>query len=180
MKKMNKNASFVFYVCVLVAVMALVSANMISGLYARYTSGTDDSSGARVARFDVASKEKDGVALSIDLDFFDPEKQTDFFEFEVTSSSEVAVKYDVVLMLPGEMTELVLDGALIVKMDGSSSGVIDAASKTVTFEGDTFSPGTAQTYVHKITFEINPGTMLLDTVNITEPATLRIHAEQID
>ena len=180
MKKININAPFVLYICVLITVIALVSANMASGLYARYTSGSDDTAGARVAKFDVASKEKNGVALSIDLDFFDPEKQSDHFEFEVSSSSEVALKYDVVLILPEKMAELVSDGILIAKMDGSISGTLDAESKTLTFTGGSFAPASAQLYSHEITIEISPDTMPLLSLNITEPVTLRIHAEQID
>ena len=109
--------------------LVLLSSHITSGPYAKYSSQSTGSDGARVAKFDVASKEKNGVALSIDLDFFDPEKQSDHFEFEGSSSSEVALKYDVVLILPEKMAELVSDGILIAKMDGSISGPLDAESK---------------------------------------------------
>ena len=165
----------IFGICVV-----LLSFHMTAGPYAKYSSQSTGSDGARVAKFDVASKEKNGVALSIDLDFFDPEKQSDHFEFEVSSSSEVALKYDVVLILPEKMAELVSDGTLIAKMDGSISGTLDAASKTLTFTGGSFAPASAELYSHEITIEISPDTMPLLSLNITEPVTLRIHAEQID
>jgi hypothetical protein len=65
-------------------------------------------------------------------------------------------------------------------MDGSISGTLDAANKTLTFTGGSFDPASAQLYSHEITIEISPDTMPLLSLNITEPVTLRIHAEQID
>ena len=179
-KKQSSPRNFFIVWAIFGLAFVLLSSHISSGLYAKYSSVATGSDSARVAKFDVASEEKDGVPLSIDLDFFDPQKQADSFGFTVTSSSEVALKYDVVLILPEKMAELVSDGTLIVKMDGSISGTIDAASKTLTFTGGSFAPASAQLYSHEITIEISPDTMPLLSLNITEPVTLRIHAEQID
>lgn len=179
MKKMHVSATIWRTLAILI-VLVLASAYLTSYLAARFTSSGGDDDGARVARFDVAAKKKNDVPLSIDLDFYDPEKQTDFFEFEVSSTSEVAAKYDVVLILPGQMTELVSDGVLIVKMDGAGTGTVDTVNRSVTFEGGSFLPNATNTYTHEITLEIKTGTMPSFSFNITDPATLRIHAEQID
>ena len=179
MKKMHASATIWRTLAILI-VLVLASAYLTSYLAARFTSSGGDDDGARVARFDVAAKKKNDVPLSIDLDFYDPEKQSDSFEFEVISSSEVSSEYDVVLILPGQMTDLVADGVLIVKMDGSSTGTVDTANKSITFEGGSFQPSTTQSYSHTITLEIKTGTMPSFSFNITDPATLRIHAEQID
>ena len=182
MQKMTKKTPLVFHIGIALLCLVLFSAHLTSGLYARYTSEASSQDSARVAKFDVASKEKNDVALSIDLDFFDPAKQSDSIEFEVSSSSEVAVEYDVVLVLPEEMIKLVSDGAIIVKINTSVTGVIDDADNTITFEGGTLLPGATPGVSYTITLEIKPNTMLANPVNISgeNSATLRIHAEQID
>ena len=180
MKKSNKRAPLVFYIGVFLLVMTMFSINMTSGLYARYVAAVTSSDGARVAKFDVLSRKKEGVEFNIALNFFDPEKQTDNIEFEVTSSGEVAVRYDVVLVLSEETMSFVQDGSLIITIGESVSGTVDSDSKTVTFTGDSFSPNSDETHTHKITFKIKEGTMVSPDVNVTETATLRIHAEQID
>ena len=177
MKQSNKKAPLVFYIGACLLVMVLFSVNLTSGLYARYATEATGSAGARVAKFDVASEEKS--EFSIDLDFYDPAKQTASIQFEVTSSSEVAVEYDVVLELPEEIISLINSGVLIIKM-GDNAVYVDTANNTVTFEGESFSPSEKVTQQHTITLSINAGTMLFEDVTIVETATLRVHAEQID
>lgn len=177
MKQSNKKAPLVFYIGACLLVMVLFSVNLTSGLYARYATEATGSAGARVAKFDVASEEKS--EFSIDLDFYDPAKQTASIQFEVTSSSEVAVEYDVVLELPEEIISLINSGVLIIKM-GDNAVYVDTANNTVTFEGESFSPSEKVTQQHTITLSINADTMLFEDVTIEENATLRVHAEQID
>ena len=177
MKQSNKKAPLVFYIGACLLVMVLFSVNLTSGLYARYATEATGSAGARVAKFDVASEEKS--EFSIDLDFYDPAKQTASIQFEVTSSSEVAVEYDVVLELPEDIISLINSGVLIIKM-GDNAVYVDTANNTVTFEGESFSPSEKVTQQHTITLSINAGTMLFEDVTIVETATLRVHAEQID
>ena len=180
MTKLNMKTPVVFYVGLVLLCMFMFSLYLSGGMYARYATTDSGGDGARVAKFDVASKGENGIALNINLDFFDPAKQHDSIEFEVMSSSEVAVEYDVVLVLPEEMMELVSNGTIIIKMDVDVIGVVDDTYNTITFEGGSFLPGASQSAMHNITIEIKPGTMLVGTVNISSPATLRIHAEQID
>ena len=179
MKQSNKKAPLVFYIGACLLVMVLFSVNMTSGLYARYATEATGSAGARVAKFDVASDKKS--EFSINLDFYDPAKQTASIQFAVTSSSEVAVEYDVVLELPTQMINWISTGTIIINMDGTATYVIDTANNTVTFEGKSFSPNESTTIqTHTITLSINPKTILFTNVKITESATLRVHAEQID
>jgi hypothetical protein len=179
MKQSNKKAPLVFYIGACLLVMVLFSVNMTSGLYARYATEATGSAGARVAKFDVASDKKS--EFSINLDFYDPAKQTASIQFAVTSSSEVAVEYDVVLVLPEEIISLINSGVLSIEMDDKTFLYFDTANNTVTFEGKSFSPNESTTIqTHTITLSINADTILTDTVKITESATLRVHAEQID
>lgn len=179
MQKVTQKTPFVFYAGMVLLCLVLFSAHLTSGLYARYATEATGSAGARVAKFDVASEEKS--EFSINLDFYDPAKQTASIQFAVTSSSEVAVEYDVVLELPEEIISLINSGVLIIKMDDNAVYDIDTANYTVTFEGKSFSPNeSTTTQQHTITLSIQKGTILTDTVKITKTATLRVHAEQID
>ncbi len=180
MKKLNQRAPLVFYMGMFVLVMTLFSLNMTGGLYARYLTGATGADEARVAKFDVDSAKTSDVALSIGLDFYDSKKQSDSIEFEVTSSSEVAVEYDVILILPAEMIELIQSEVLIVKLDGNETDKIDAGNRTLTFDGTSFSPYVAQSRIHELTVEIKEGSVIYGDVEIKDTATLRVHVEQID
>ena len=179
MQKMTKKTPLVFHIGIVLLCLVLFSVHLTSGLYARYTSKVSSQDSARVAKFDVASKEKNDIALSINLDFFDPAKQNDSIEFEVSSSSEVPVEYDVVLVFPEEMIKLVSGGDIIIQINTGVTGVIDDADNTITFEGGSFMPGATQSESYTITLQIKPDTMVAP-VDISNSATLRIHVEQID
>ena len=180
MKKATKKTPFVFYAGMVLLCLVLFSAHLTSGLYARYTSTATSSDSARVAKFDVASAKKTDVDFKIDLDFFDPQKQSDYIEFDVSSSSEVAVRYDVVLVLPEGMVELIEDGILVISLDGDATPTVDKTNRTVIFDAGTFNAAVDQTRTHKLTFSFKEGSVISDTIEITKPATLRVLAEQVD
>ena len=106
MEKLNKRSTPVFYIAMLLLVLVLFSTRMTASLYARFTTTADGSDGARVATFNVDCEEVE-ASMKIDLDFFDSTKRTDTIEFAVTSSSEVAVSYEISLILPEKLTELI-------------------------------------------------------------------------
>jgi hypothetical protein len=181
MQKATKKTPFVFYAGMVLLCLVLFSAHLTSGLYARYTSTATSSDSARVARFDVASaKNTEKVDFKIDLDFFDPQKQSDYIEFDVFSSSEVAVRYDVVLVLPEGMVELIEAGILVISLDGDATPTVDKTNRTVIFDAGTFNAAVDQTRTHKLTFSFKEGSVISDTIEITKPATLRVLAEQVD
>ena len=181
MKKTTKKTPFVFYAGMVLLCLVLFSAHLTSGLYARYTSTATSSDSARVARFDVASAKKTDVDFKIDLDFFDPQKQSDYIEFDVSSSSEVAVRYDVVLVLPEGMVELIEDGILVISLDGDAvPTAIDKENQTVTFSAGTFNAAVDQARTHKLTFFFEEDAVLNNTIEIEGSATLRVRVEQVD
>lgn len=182
MKKATKKTPFVFYAGMVLLCLVLFSAHLTSGLYARYTSTATSSDSARVARFDVASaKNTEKVDFKIDLDFFDPQKQSDYIEFDVFSSSEVAVRYDVVLVLPEGMVELIEAGILVISLDGDAvPTAIDKENQTVTFSAGTFNAAVDQARTHKLTFFFEEDAVLNNTIEIKGPATLRVRVEQVD
>ncbi len=181
MRQSNKKAPPVFYIGICLFILVLFSVNMTSGLYARYTDEEIGSDDARVAKFYVDSKGTGGVELSFDLDFYDPAEQSDSIQFEVTSSSEVAVEYYVALELPAEIISLINSGILTIEMDENAAYDIDTVNNTVTFEGKSFLPNESTVIqTHTITLSIKEGTILTDSVKIIGSATLRVHAEQVD
>ena len=182
MKKTTKKTPFVFYAGMVLLCLVLFSAHLTSGLYARYTSTATSSDSARVARFDVASaKNTEKVDFKIDLDFFDPQKQSDYIEFDVFSSSEVAVRYDVVLVLPEGMVELIEAGILVISLDENvPPKTVDGTNHTVIFDADTFNAAVDQARTHKLTFFFEEDAVLNNTIEIKGPATLRVRVEQVD
>ena len=181
MKKSNRKTPAVFTLGLVLLCLVMFSQYMTGGLYARYISTATASDEARVAKFDVSSKKKDGIDFAIDLDFFDPQKQSASIEFEVSSSSEVTVSYDVILLLPEGMVELVNDGLIIVSFDsGVAPTSVDEDNDIITFAAGSFDAAAPQSRAHKFTFSLKAGAMLSDTIRIEGPATLRVHVEQVD
>ncbi len=180
MKKSNKRAPLVFYFGVFVLCMTLFSSHMTGGLYARYTSSASGSDEARVAKFDVTHSDK-SIPMSIELDFFDSSKKIDYVEFDVVSDSEVAVKYDVILTLPAAIpTEWLTSGLMIITLDDKAPTSVDGGKLTFSFASNTFSAGVNTTRQHVLKFSLKPDGMPGVSVKITDPATLRIHVEQVD
>jgi hypothetical protein len=183
MPKSNRRTPPVFYVGVLALVLVLFSTHMTGGLYARYTSYAEGSDSARVAKFDVAYEQDTAVPMSIVLDFFDLTKRTDTVKFWVTSSSEVAVKYYVIVTLPNSLPmEWLENGLMNIQLDGKDRTSMNVTERTVTFAFDTNSFGTTgeREKEHELTFSLKENAIPGMIVNITESATLRIHVEQID
>lgn len=180
LKQTNKKTPPIFYVGILVLVLTLFSSHMTSGLYARFITSETASDSAKVAKFDIGCEQISGVPMSIVLDFFDPELREDSIQFCVTSTSEVAVEYDVSIILPGKMAQWVDENILLIQMDGNAPESIDVAAGMVTFEGNYFAAAESGSYTHTITFTVPTGAMPGEIVKITEDATLRIRAEQVD
>ena len=183
MEKSNKRTTPIFYIAMLLLVLVLFSTRMVCSLYARFISTADGSDSARVATFNVDCQGTQGTPMDIDLDFFNAEKHVDTIAFAVTSSSEVAVSYEISLLLPEKLTELINTGKIVVTI--AENGGTPMAG-TITANGITFGKknlGVANTEIkidYVITFTIPENTVPGEIVKITDPATLRVHVEQID
>ena len=183
MQKVTQKTPLVFYAGMVLLCLVLFSAHLTSGLYARYTSTSSAGDNARVAKFDISSANTNtaDVDFNIKLDFFDPQMQTDYIEFVVSSSSEVTVSYDVILILPEGMVELIEDGILVISLDENvPPTTVDGTNRTVIFDAGTFNAAEEQNRKHRLTFSFKKGSVISDTIEITKPATLRVLAEQVD
>ena len=175
----NRAPSFsIFHVVVLLLCAVLVTAHFTGGLDARYFSSTKGSDSARVAKFDIYTKPTDDVPFAIKLEFLDPTKHTDSIAFTVTSRSEVAATYDVVLVLPETIFLWVQNDNITIEMDGVACNSFDADAHTLTFTGKTLGIKENNSFDHTIMFRVK--NMPNEETKITENAILRIHAEQID
>ena len=183
MKKSNNNMPIVFYVGLLLVCLTFFSVHMSSGLYARYASSATGSSSARVARLDMSHlvvTQDASIDASIALNFFDPAEFSDSVVLCVTSDSEVAMKYDVIVTLPAGVdydwlsVELELDGGTVV-------GSVDENVITFTEVGK-FSPSDDTVKEHTLYFSIIDtfygNSMGLPDMN--GDVQITVHAEQID
>ena len=182
MKKSNNNMPIVFYVGLLLVCLTFFSVHMSSGLYARYASSATGSSSARVARLDMshAVTQDASIDASIALNFFDPAEFSDSVDLHVTSDSEVAMKYDVIVTLPAGVdydwlsVELELDGGTVV-------GSVDENVITFTEVGK-FSPSDDTVKEHTLYFSIID-TFHGDSMDLQDMngyVQITVHAEQID
>ena len=177
MKHKNTRTPAVFTVGCALLCLTLFSANLTSGLYARYTTTATGSDSARVARFDVSNTVQSEDA-QINLHFYDASLLTDRVEFTVESSSEVAVSYSVTVTMP---TGGNYDSWLDVKL-GDSAPTSSTANSYTFSDVSRFSPNDNSTHAHNLSFTIKddsvgkPGAL----TNIDGGVTITVHAEQID
>ena len=177
MKKLHRRTPVVFYVGCALLCLALFSANLTSGLYARYTSTASGSDSARVARFDVNNTVQSGDA-SIHLHFFDASLLSDEVTFTVTSSSEVAVGYSVTVTMP---TSDPYSSWLDVTLGDSTP--TSRTDNSFTFSNVAyFEPNDGRTHEHSLFFKIKdesvgkPGSLR----DVSGNVVITVRAEQID
>lgn len=158
--------------------LVLLASHFSSGLYARYSSNSSGSDNARVAKFDIATGFAPSSSLEIDLNFYDPDMLTDEIGIFVTSSSEVALYYDVTVTMPDAATY----EWLAVTLDGD--GPTSVVGNEFTFSRvNTFVPNSDVEYTHTISFEIKAefqGAPPVGMTNIDSTAVVTVCAVQID
>lgn len=177
MDKLNKKSPILLYIGLFLVAAVLISAYMVSGLYARYTTTAEGSDSARVARFDVSNNIDDSLAADIKLNFFDPEALSDQFKFTVESKSEVSLIYDVVVTLPDGSYEW-----LDVTLDGKD--VHSITNNVFTFENVSgFDVATNQSKVHELEFSISDA-YIGNSEGISDiidgKVIITVHVEQVD
>jgi len=178
MRQSNIKTPLVFKIALGLICAMMVSFHLLGGLYARYSSMADGSDSSRVASFNITGEYTSGQLDKFELNFFDPAKQTHSVTFKVTSDSEVAVKYDIIVTMPEEMKSY---DWLIITLDGNN---LTAEENVFTVKNvDSFTPNDSSERAHTLVFSIrddymgNPGD-LEDVENGT--VTITVHAEQVD
>ncbi len=121
--KQQKKPNMMMRVAGALLLLTLLSACLMPGLYGRYSSSTDGTDEARVAKFDVKL-----LGTSTDLQFngsdFGDVTEMQSYSFTVESRSEVSLYYTVAVSFgsppPAEM-KLQLDSGEILTCDGSQT-----------------------------------------------------------
>lgn len=192
MKKLNKRKTRLLRVMSLGLIAVVFSVYTIVGVNAKYKSETTATATAQVASFNIVNNITDlsETLRNLTFNFYDPTENYDIFDFTVTSSSEVSVKYDVIVTVPATNTgsawlNIVLNSSV------PDDTEIDSGSAVYTFQNvGTFNPTDSSTpFSHSLTltftvadaFMGNP--YVLDgysDVSFSLPFTVQVHTEQID
>ena len=180
MKKSNKvKTPLVFRLSLVLLCAMLFTSHMMGGLYARYTTTATGSDSARVAKFNVNSNTTS--AFDIDLNFYDPSMFSDEVSFNVSSDSEVTVKYSVIVTMPSGMSDY---SWLSINLDDTTTIVGSETNNVFTFSGvGQITHGDTVAKAHTLTFSIVDSRQgypnsVANVINGT--ATITVRAEQID
>ena len=184
MRQSNRRTPVVFHVGLVLFCLVLFSTYLTGGLYARYTTSASGSDSARVARFEITGGGNwtDSTEnIDLDLNFFDPNKTSASLNFTISSASEVAVKYDVVITMPTLPNDCDYSW-LEIKLGDKSPSV---NGNVYTFSGvGTFAPNySGAPSEHTLTFAILQeflGTPPARLPDVTDSVQITIRAEQID
>lgn len=189
MKKLNSRTPVVFHVGLVLLCMVLFSTYLTGGLYARYTTSASGEDGARVAKFQITNKLNsiDSQAVSVNLHFFDSTMLEDSLPLQVSSGSEVAVKYDVVVTMPTGVSYANWLSIQLKKDDTVLQTLTTTAADVNVFtfsDVGIFAPNDSNTHEYTLTFAIiesfqgNPPDGLTNIEENTVVVT--VHAEQVD
>lgn len=166
---MLKNSKFQVILLRTVAallVLVVLSTGMVAGRFARYTTTASSGDGAKVAKYHITvdSASDNAVTLAPDV----PAS----YSFSVTSSSEVAVAYDLVITLPKKLP----DGISLSLTKGENTDVLTSGNGiyTVTDAGNFGAQGGTDTYTLTFTAEQPIGADKLEGIAI------RVDARQMD
>ncbi len=144
--------------------LTIISAYLLSGVYAKFSTSASGSDSARVAKFEVTAYDFEGqedASLSVD-------NKTATYSFKVSSNSEVSIKYDVILEFPSnvpEGVEITIDGK-----SASVNGSVCTISDVGTFE--------AGKYENSHTMQI--AVSLFDEDSELNSVKVKVVASQID
>ena len=185
MKKLNTRTPIAFHIALVLFCLVLFSTYLTGGLYARYTTSASGSDSARVAIFRISGSNtwEQNAEVDLQLSFFDQNQATDTLSFTIVSSSEVAVRYSVEIVMP----ETDANGQdvkyewLTLQLD--SGNKITTNSNVFTIENiGSFAPGDNGQATHSLTFTIVESYMGRPDVvgDIAGKVIITVRAEQID
>ncbi len=185
-KHKNKShfSAWVMRTVAVVGCLTIISAYLLSNVYAKFSTSASGSDSARVAKFDVAL-----TAVSIGSANMNgltgEEKQTDIqnYDFSVTNNSEVSVAYDITVTFSKPLPEGVVP---TVKLKDKAN----VPAKTVTdqkefaFEADNFVFSSGKhTNEHTLTITVNyyDEDNNLRNVDLTDTEVrISVTAQQVD
>lgn len=161
--------------------LVLITTAMMAGLFARYTAKAAKEDSARVAAFNVHTSGSGDLAVSCAV-------QDGTYTITVTTDSEVAVAYDLIVTLEGELPPGVGMKLYAAKADAQDAAeLIPAASgdgSTLTYEKAGTFPAGSHTAEHALTFTVDWTEFTKEETGIRAQEsldfTVDINAVQID
>ena len=147
--------------------LVLFTTHLTSGLYAKYTNRFSANDSARVALWEVGAT-GGKPALTIDCSTSDLD---DEYSFKVTNKSEVAVRYDIVIVF----TEA-LENGITLKLNGTSTPVTKDRKRFVFTDVGRLSSGNTSAE-HTLTFVASSDDIEED---VSYTFSVQIDFEQID
>lgn len=144
MKKLNKKTPIVFYVGMMLLCLVMLSFNLTSGLYARYTSKGSASDSSRVASF-VFDVSASGTEKFLDISEITKPGDSKDYTFIVSNGTEdncceVEQRYTVDIMINGSMPLTYTlakndeEGVSVSATDVLAAGTVDFDTYTLTIE----------------------------------------------
>ena len=164
MTKSNSKTPWVFRLGVALLCAMLITTHMMGNLYARYSTTATGGDGARVAKFDVditlPNPVEDQDKADYKLSAYENGKTEMVYEISITSKSEVAVSYDVILVFSEDFPDWIKTATLIGTYGNymAIGGKIENGECTFKNAG-TFNPAENQTNEHKYTLKIKMPSM---------------------
>lgn len=162
----------------LLAYLLIVTLLFTGVTLARYHVSSRSRLKARAAKFEFTAQAGGNSDITLMLDEEDSEGN---YNFTVTSNSETSVIYRVTVACVGQTGDPVpLPEGVLVKMDGSQTGVI-GEDGLLTFEGGVFlSTDTVRTRSHKLTFTVDEAAQQTIEQTIEQTLTVYVTCEQLD
>ena len=99
MSKPRKKKVITLRIAAVLLILIMLSTSIVAGQYARYTTSATVGDSARVAKYQISVTPLTEDALTVKPD------TPDSYDFAVLSNSEVAVEYDILLILPEGLPE---------------------------------------------------------------------------
>ncbi len=172
--KTSKIFSAVYFACIISCI--LLSALLVSEVWARYFSEASGNDGARVAKFEVQLKPAESQEdMKFDGSTHNGDAQELIYNFSVISNSEVTVDYSITVEFANP-----LPANMSVQIDGQAVQDGDDSKTAFSFEGGTIALNeTQRDHQLKITVIYKNNENVIEKDFDTSVKVI-VHAEQVD
>ncbi len=167
-------SQWIMRIAAVIGCLTLISAYLLAGVYAKFSTTASGSDSARVAKFDVEllCTEED---LRYDGENWFEDTQIKEYSFRVTGNSEVAIGYSIKISFenpPPDYIKLWLDNGEKIGCDGEKT--------EFTFSGFSYAAAPFEKE-HKLSLQVDYTDVDADYSAFTNfPVTISVTAEQID
>lgn len=173
---------YTYHILIFIVCLVMVSTSMSSGLYAKYVTFDSASDSARVAKFNVTISDITAHGSNKLVTFIDSDVSAGTsYSFSISSNSEVAVSYKIVVSFSGTsapewLGSLLLDGKTAPTTHGANGGRYEYVFSNV----GNFPAAVQSSASHTITLKTVADNLSPETDELDVGMTIRVEASQID